>query len=84
MSQSANELIQQRFEDWSMHPGTVALRRLLRAELSNLKDRWASGGFTADTVEASALLSANAVGQCEIIQVLLDLTPEQLFQEQDE
>jgi len=47
-----------------------------------MRERWSSGSFTADTVEKTALLSANAVGQCEVLSQLIDLEANQLFPEQ--
>ncbi len=84
MNPNARQLIQERFDDWSQDPTTQALRRFLASELASLKDQWANGAFTADSVERLALLQANAIGQCEVLQRLLDLDSQQLFPEQDE
>lgn len=60
---------------------TVRLNRFLRQERESLKEQWANGAFTAETSERTALLTANAVGQCEVLSTLIDLQPDQLFME---
>lgn len=70
------------FNEWLAHPVTVRLRHLLQDQLQAMRERWSSGSFTADTVEKTALLSANAVGQCEVLSQLIDLEANQLFPEQ--
>lgn len=82
MNQNASQLTQERFDDWLQHPTTGALKRFLAEELASLKNQWANGAFTADSVERLALLQANAIGQCEVLQKLLDLDIQQLYPEQ--
>lgn len=84
MSQNENELILERFEDWLTHPVTVALIQHLRSQRESLKEAWASGQFTRGSIEADALLNANAVGQAEVLESLIYLQPEQLQKEKHE
>jgi len=79
VSQKESLLMLEQFNDWSTHPVTLALRRHLQNQLQSLKDQWSNGNFTASTAEATALLSANAVGQCEVLNQLLSIEQDQLF-----
>ena len=79
MSQIEKESPEIRFNEWLAHPLTVRLRHLLADQLSELQEQWSNGAFTAESVEKSALLNANAVGQCEVIRLILDLEPNQLI-----
>ena len=84
MSQIEKESPATRFNEWLANPLTVRLRHLLQGQLAELQEQWSSGAFTADSVEKTALLNANAVGQCEVIRLLLDLEPNQLIPEDND
>ena len=79
MSQTENPLILEQYNDWLTHPVTVALNRYLRQQRELLKEQWANAGFTAASSEQTALLTANAVGQCEVLQALIDIEPDQFL-----
>ena len=81
MSQIDAQSMQDLYNDWLAHPVTVRLRRLLLQNRESLKEAWASASFSAETTEKTALLSANALGQCEVLQTILNLELEQIFQE---
>ena len=78
MSQTENQLTPDQFQDWLTHPVTLQLRRHWRLQLEELKTRWSQGNFTAAGVEATALLNANAIGQCEVLTNMIDLEQDQL------
>jgi hypothetical protein len=85
VSQNESPLTLQQLEqynDWLTHPVTLALNHYLRSQRELLKEQWANGAFTAPSVEQTALLTANAVGQCEVLNDLLDLEPSAFFPEQ--
>lgn len=84
MSQIEKESPTIRFNEWLAHPLTVRLRHLLMGQLVDLQSQWSSGTFTAESAEKTAMLNANAVGQCEVIQYLLDLEPNQLIPEEND
>ena len=84
MSQNESKLTQEKYDDWLAHPVTVALNHFLRREAENLRQQWSRGNFTSDTADKTALLNANAIGQAEVVDRLLNLKPEELFSEQDE
>lgn len=74
----------EQYEDWLSHPVTVRLNRYLHQQRELLKEQWANGAFTAATSEQTVLLTANAVGQCEVLSTLLTLEPDQFLPEQDQ
>ena len=82
MSQNVDPSMLEQYDNWLAHPMTVRLNRYLRQERELLKEQWANGAFTAETSEKTALLSANAVGQCEVLSTILEIQPDQLFQEE--
>ena len=82
MSQKDDLLMQEQYDNWLAHPVTVLLNQYLRRQRELLKEQWANAGFTADTSEKTALLTANAVGQCEVLQTILELQPDQLLESQ--
>ena len=84
MASNLSEATLTQFAEWLEHPTTRALQRFLRAERQALAERWLDGGFTSDTVEKTAMLTANAVGQGEVLRILIELEPEQFLSEQDE
>ena len=83
MSQTVDPSMLEKYNDWLAHPVTVRFNQYLRRERESLKEQWANGSFTAPSAEQTALLTANAVGQCEVLSTLINLEPDQLFSEQD-
>lgn len=81
MSQTVDPSILEQYNSWLGHPVTVRLNQYLRQQRELLKEQWANGGFTSDTSEKTALLTANAVGQCEVLSAILEIQPDQLYQE---
>jgi hypothetical protein len=53
-------------------------------QLEELQQQWSNGTFTSDSLEKGALLNANAIGQCEVIRLLLDLEANQLIPEEND
>ena len=84
MSQNVDPSMLEQYSEWLAHPMTVRLNRYLRQQRELLKEQWANAGFTSSTSEQTALLTANAVGQCEVLSTLLTLEPDQLFAEPDQ
>jgi hypothetical protein len=81
VSQNVDPLTLERYEDWLAHPITVALNQHLRRQLEELSSQWRQGNFTSDTVDKTALLNANAIGQCEVLDTLLNLKPEEFLEQ---
>jgi hypothetical protein len=81
VSQNVDPSTLERYEDWLAHPITVALNHFLRSQLEELSRQWRQGNFTSDTVDKTALLNANAIGQCEVLENLLNLKPEQFLEQ---
>ena len=70
------------FNEWLAHPVTVRFRHLLQEQLEEIKTQWSRGAYTSESLEKSAMLNANMLGQCEVIELLLSLEANQLFPEQ--
>ena len=79
MNQNVRQATQAKFEDWSAHPVTVAFLQFLMREQEALKARWAGGEFTHVEQYATAISNAKAIGQCEMIERILALEPEQFI-----
>ena len=83
MPSNLSEATRAQYEEWLGHPTTRALQHFLRAQRQALAEQWLNGSFTAETVEKTAMLTANAVGQGEVLTLLIDLEPEQFLLEQE-
>jgi hypothetical protein len=66
------------FLAWESHPVTMLFRDRLEARLNDLKTLWASGAFTDQSQFGTAILNAKAIGRCEEITEMLDLTYEDI------
>ena len=69
------------WQDWLDHPATKAQLRLLRKWKEEAKEQWAAGAFTDLSQYGTAILNAKAIGGCELIENVLDLTFEQVIGE---
>ena len=72
MTQQESQSTLERYANWLEHPVTQQFRQHLSQQLSQLQAQWSSGNFTSDTVEKTALLNANAIGQCELLIALIE------------
>jgi hypothetical protein len=59
---------------WLMHPVTEKhIKRLIEAK-EDIKENWANGAYTAESMEGTAQLNAEAVGAIrQIDQILIDI-----------
>lgn len=58
--------------EWRHHPTTERLLRFLRDDKANIMDRWARAGYTHATAEGTAQMNAQALGNVEAIDALLE------------
>lgn len=77
-------LEEETWKAWLDHPVTQVLREYLRKEKHSLQERWSAGEFTDMSHFGTAILNAKAVGQCEVIENLLDFDYEKLLTEIDD
>ena len=68
------------FEDWLAHPCTTRLREAFRERKQAFMESWAAGDFTDTSNVATAMLNAEAIGACKILQQVIDLEYEDLYQ----
>src|SRR5688572_23572382 len=59
------QLTENEWNEWKSHPATKALGEWLEAKREHLRTEWESGRFTAETCEATAMKSVNAIGKAE-------------------
>lgn len=64
--------LQQQVLEWLQHPVTKMFRDHLKVVREDLKESWASGAFSEDTEFKNAVKQAWAVGQCKLLDELLD------------
>lgn len=66
------------FQEWLVHPATVAVLEMYRRERERLKETWANGEFSDGMSMAMAIKNAGATGACSMIKEFLDITYEDL------
>lgn len=69
------------FLAWRQHPVTEGLLALLRGRVDGLKERWAAGQFTDPSQFGTAILNAQAIGECGLCETLIALDFEQYHSE---
>ena len=74
----------QEWADWLQHPATLCLHRLCRAWQLQLKEQWASGAFTDQSQFGTAISNAKAIGNCEALDRVVEISYEQLLGELDD
>lgn len=63
---------------WKDHPVTQKLFRYCKGIREARKEDWACAGFMDASTEATALKNASAIGYCNAMQDICDLTFEEL------
>ncbi len=71
---------QSEFVDWLQHPCTKLLQENFRERRQVFMEAWAAGKFTDTNNAATAMLNAEAIGGCKILQLVLDIEFEDLYQ----
>ena len=67
---------------WKNLSQTRWAKQNLRNEIEDLKNRWAIGGFTDDTVDRTAQINAESIGIVKGLFIALDVLTED--EEEDE
>lgn len=76
---------QESFLAWLADPTTQwVLRELPRLKINGMKDRWASGEFTAPTAEATMQLNATAIAETKVWEWWSELSYEDIQTETDD
>ena len=78
-SPHSRKLEESEFQDWLLHPCTVRLREEFQRRKQAFMEQWAAGEFTDTSNQATAMLNAQAIGGCKILQLVLDLEYEDLY-----
>lgn len=61
---------------WYHHPGTQYLIKELKSVITQAKDGWVSGQFTASSFEETIQLNAKAIGIVQSVEDVLALIEE--------
>jgi hypothetical protein len=67
-----------RFQGWRSQEVTQEMFKLLRAWRQALMEQWAVGVFQGETVEATALANASAIGEINLLTKLIEIDAEQI------
>lgn len=65
-------MIKSEFQQWLNHPATEALLSNLKEQIQFMKDNWAEGSFTSETVDGSVQTNAKYIGQVQTAMTLLE------------
>lgn len=65
-------MIKSEFQQWLKHPATEALISNLKEQIQFLKDGWAEGAFTTETVDGTVQTNAKNIGQIQCALTLLE------------
>lgn len=69
------------YEDWLTHPVTKEFFQLLKAKREDIKERWAMGAFTDETLDGTKQLNAEAIGWVYMLDQILEMNYEGLVEE---
>ena len=58
------------------HPVTKELHKFLRQRRLDAMERWASGGFTSESVEGTSQLNSAALGGMKVLDEIINLSYE--------
>ncbi len=78
---SQNQLSEEEWASWLLHPVTRLLRQLLAQREEELKSQWSRGAFTAQDQFGTVIANSCAIGECKAYRGLLDLDHQQLIGE---
>ena len=73
---SDRALTEEEFNAWKLHPGTVALMKILNAKREALRQQWEGGSFTDYDRGTTTLLNVGNLGTCKGYAFVTDLTYE--------
>lgn len=83
MEQPANSPQENEFKEWLLHPTTRRLHEWLRSKQASWKDQWAAGAFTDVHEYATAILNAKAIGNCQMVDSVLNIELSDLYEEME-
>jgi hypothetical protein len=58
------------WQEWAHHPLTKEFKKLILDSKEGTKDVWSAGGYVGETLEATALANAGALGAISFIDQL--------------
>jgi hypothetical protein len=72
------------FNDWKLHPVTIAVMEVLAARREELRQLWEGGSFTDYDTATTALVNVGNIGTCRGLAFVMELTYEQYIGEIDD
>jgi len=74
---TSQQLKPEEIREWKQHPATQAFLRDLKDREAEGKATWAAQQYQKETLEASALANATALGGMQLLQSLIDYFEEE-------
>ena len=71
------------FNEWKLHPGTLAVMEILSKRREQMRQDWEGGAFTDYDERAMALTNVGNIGTCKGYAFVMDLDYEQYLGEID-
>lgn len=72
------------FNDWKLHPATIAVMEILAAKREELRQQWEGGSFVDYEKDTTVLVNVGNLGTCKGYAFVMDLTYEQYVSETDD
>lgn len=69
------------WKEWKQHPVTSEFFKAMSNRVEDIKTQWANGHFTAESVEGTKQLNANALGKVDILLDLMETSYEGIVEE---
>lgn len=60
-------------DEWARHPGTQIILAYLEASYETIKESWANGAFTQESMEATCQKNAEQIGKVDGILELVEV-----------
>ena len=72
-------------KEWQSHPGTQAYLRKLYEDRDSIKEGWANGEYTTESIDGTVQLNSKNIGKAEAIQEMIEyIEGDEEIEEQNE
>jgi len=74
-------LSEEQFAEWKSHPLTIEVMTALRKKRQDLMELIAEGRFTHERADTTAIDTAAAIGECQALKSVIELSHEDYIEE---
>lgn len=74
-------MVKAEWDEWLLHPVTQEFRKAIKGRIQELKDQWANGAFSTESLDGTKQLNAEAIGKVQMLQDLLEATYESVTED---